>query len=154
MFILLEDLVKSCVRGREEEKGGHVLRDTLAAACMDEADHLALVRGPTSHTTSRRRVVVVESHLTKATGFQGILLEKSCLKNRVFASFPWVFPALRPFFNHMNRPRPPCGSFTLTLKPRLSSSFPSPSSSSSHLTTENIILSKKESNKKKKRHFY
>ena len=43
MFILLEDLVKSCVRGREEEKGGHVLRDTLAAACMDESDHLALV---------------------------------------------------------------------------------------------------------------
>ena len=43
MFILLEDLVKSCVRGREEEKGGHVLRDTLAAACMDESDHLTLV---------------------------------------------------------------------------------------------------------------
>ena len=53
MFILLEDLVKSCVRGREEEKGGHVLRDTLAAACMDESDHLALVNAGDEEVVSQ-----------------------------------------------------------------------------------------------------
>ena len=91
--LFLQDLCKSCERGGGMEKGGHVLKDTLAAACAFELGHLTLLSGVgdgevVSKEVARRRGAREEEWTGGATTPTPSMLRLICIAAVLAAARP------------------------------------------------------------------